>query len=93
MALEPLVRLDSALMLWGGAPAPVRLQGRGCLFVMRFPGLLFDAPGFGKVRLAFVLALMRPLLVARRRGMMWTLSACAKGDLPWEAVAMSSTAY
>lgn len=49
MSLEPLVRLDSALSLWGGAAAPERLQGRGCLFVMRFPGLLFDAPGYGKV--------------------------------------------
>ncbi len=48
--MEPIVRLEEGMALWQDADAvPPRLEGRGCLFVMRFPGLLFDFPGYGRV--------------------------------------------
>lgn len=38
---EPLIRLEDALSMWNGSSAPHKLPDRECLFVLRFPGLLF----------------------------------------------------
>ncbi len=38
---EPLIRLEDALTMWPGKSAPGQLPDRKCLFVLRFPNLLF----------------------------------------------------